>query len=102
MDMKDEYPEGKYYEEEEYEPSTEGGVPSYRTSDLGCAAALHCRGFSPIELDRRDSQRVEFLFTRTRDVTSVVAAYWDNSLGVDAQSYFSSIRILKNRLYSPE
>lgn len=99
--MTDEYPKGNY-EDDEYEETFQGGIPPYKTSDLGCAAALHCRGFSPIELDRKDSQRVEFLFPRTRDITSIVAAYWDNSLGVDAQSYFSSIRILKNRLYSPE
>ncbi len=87
---------------DEYEESLTGGVSPYRTSDLGCAAALHCRGFSPIELNRADPQRVEFLFTRSRDVMSVVAAYWDNSLTVDANSYFSSIRFLKNRIYSPE
>lgn len=99
--MRDEYPQGKYYEDE-YEERLQGGVHPIRTSDLGAAAALHCRGFSPIELDRTDSQRVEFLFIRSSDAVSVVSAYWDNNLAVDAQSYFSSIRFLKNRLYSPE
>ena len=67
------------------------------------AAALHCRlGLRPIGLDRKDPQRVEFEFIRTKDLVSVVAAYWDCSLSVDANSYFSSIRFLKNRLYSPE
>ncbi len=84
----------------DYEPTLSGGVRPYSTSDLGCAAALHCRGFSLLELDRRDSQRVGFLFPRTRDVMSVVAAYWDNGLVVDAQSYFASIRNLKNRLHA--
>lgn len=82
--------------------SMTGGISPYITSDLGCAAALDCRGFPVLELDRSDSQRVKFLFQRTRDVMSVVAAYWDCSLGVDAQSYFGSIRRLKNRLHSDD
>jgi len=94
----------EYYENEDsggsYEPTSSGGVQPYSTSDLGCAAAIHCRGFSLLELDRKDSQRVGFVFQRTRDVMSVVAAYWDNNLPVDAQSYFASIRTLKNRLHA--
>ena len=84
------------------ESSLSGGISPYRTSDLGVASALHCRGFSPLDLDRSDQKRVEFLFNRTRDVMSVVSAYWDSSLAVDAHSYFNSIRFLKNRLYSTE
>lgn len=87
---------------DDYEPILSGGITPYKTSDLGCAAALRSRGFSPLEMDRSDRKRVEFLFMRTRDLMSAVAAYWDCNLPVDAQSYFSSIRILKNRLYSPE
>lgn len=102
--QKDSEPEVVYEEaqSEEYEETLTGGVQPHSTSDLGCAAALHCRGFSPIGLDRSDPQRVKFEFQRTRDVMSVVAAYWDGSLAVDAQSYFSSIRVLKNRLHAPD
>lgn len=107
MSMEKRYLDDKgepYYNpgDDHYEESLIGAVSPYTTSDLGCAAALYCRGFQPLELNRSDPHRVLFEFQRTSDVISVVAAYWDNTLPVDAQSYFGAIKHLKNRLHSGE
>ncbi len=73
----------------------------YFTSfDLGLCAAIVTSGFPLDHIDRSTPQKVQFIFQREEGLDSVVQSYWNKSLHVDAFSYFSNVKMLKNRIYS--
>ena len=72
----------------------------FYTFDLGLAAALVTTNFSLISLDRSNLQKVQFVFRRSDGMDEAVDAYWANRLEVKARTYFDSLKMLKNRIYS--
>jgi len=72
----------------------------YRTSDLGCSAALVSVGFNLTTLDRTNPSRALFVFVVSAELQASIAAYWEGQLKVDAKGYFESLRWLKSRLYN--
>ncbi len=68
--------------------------------DLGLAAALISVGFSLVSLDRQNLRKTQFVFRRGDGIDKVVEAYWADSLKVKARTYFDTLKMLKNRLYS--
>lgn len=78
----------------------EDGTNFFRSFDLGLSAALISVGFSLVSLDREDFRKVQFVFRRGDGMDDVIDAYWANRLEVKARTYFDTLKMLKNRLYS--
>ena len=72
---------------------------SYRTFDIGCAAALMAAGIIMKEMDRTDPRRAEFIFARTLKVEKLASDYFNDKLVVSARKLFDSMKTLKSRLY---
>lgn len=72
----------------------------FYTFDLGLSAALVSIGFSLISLDRANLRKAQFIFRRGEGMDGIVDAYWENRLEVKARTYFDTLKMLKNRLYS--
>ncbi len=70
------------------------------TFDMGLSAALISVGFSLVSLDRGNLRKVQFVFRRGDGMDEVVDAYWENRLEGKLRTYFDTLRMLKNRLYS--
>lgn len=76
------------------------GSSHFSTFDLGLSAALISVGFSLVSLDRENLRKVQFTLRRGDGMDAVVDAYWADRLEVKARTYFDTLKMLKNRLYS--
>lgn len=72
----------------------------FYTFDLGLSAALISVGFSLVSLDRENLRKVQFVFRCGDGMDEVVDAYWADRLEVKSRTYFDTLKMLKNRLYS--
>lgn len=72
----------------------------FATFDLGCSAALIDKGFVLVTLDRTNLRKAQFIFRRTDDIDEMADEYWTGTLQVGARSFFDTLKMLKNRLYS--
>lgn len=73
----------------------------YRTTDMALAVVLSL--FYPIEaIDRQNPRKVQFLFSRDKNLDQLVESYWRGDIKVEPQAYFNQIRIVKARLYGEE
>lgn len=72
----------------------------FNTSDLGLASALVSVGVRLMDLDKSNLRRVEFVFEDTEEIKQLVDDYWANNLRVSPLTYFNSMKMLKNRIYS--
>ena len=71
----------------------------FSTSDIALAAVLSL--YFPVDsLDKRNPSRVEFLFERRSELDALIQRYWSRALEVEPQAFFSSLKNLKNRIYS--
>ena len=68
--------------------------------DLGLAASLVSVGFSLVSLDRQNLRKTQFVFRRGDGMDEVIDAYWADRLELKARTYFDTLKMLKNRLYS--
>jgi hypothetical protein len=68
--------------------------------DMGLSAALITVGFHLVSLDRADRRKTHFVFKREQDMEREIEAYWSKELSVSALTYFDTLKMLKNRLYS--
>ena len=69
--------------------------------DLHCCAALLCKGFELLTMDKgADGRKSLFVFKREADIDAVVDDYWSDRLEVKARTFADTIKALKNRLYS--
>lgn len=82
------------------EVSTDDHAHFLFTFDLGLSAALICANFSLVSLDRGNLRKVQFVFRRGDGIDEVIDAYWANRLEVKVRTYFDTLKMLKNRLYS--
>lgn len=73
---------------------------AFLTHDLGCAAALTSTGFELVALNKENPQKVQFVFSGTRNIEAVASEYWADKLPVKARTLFDNIKMLKNRIYS--
>ena len=78
----------------------EADADFFYSSDLGLAAALISVGFSLVSLDHQNLRQAQFVFRRVDGIDKVVEAYWADSLKVKGRTYFDTLKMLKNRLYS--
>lgn len=77
--------------------------PSYvwTSYDLHCVAALLCKGFELLDIDKgADGRKSLFVLKREADIEVVVDDYWSDRLEVKARTFADTIKALKNRLYS--
>jgi hypothetical protein len=51
-------------------------------------------------LNKENPQKVKFIFKSTEDIEEVIKEYWNRGLQVDAQTYFNSLKSIKNQIYS--
>lgn len=72
----------------------------FSTYDLGLSSALVTAGFPLDHLDKSDLRKVQFVFLRAEGMDEVIEAYWNHHLPVDASTYFNTVKMLKNRIYS--
>ena len=90
-----------YQPEEDIEVVPLGDNINYFYSyDMGLSAALIAVGFSLVSLDRTDRRKTQFVFKREPDMEREIEAYWSKQLQVPALTYFDTLKMLKNRLYS--
>ncbi len=73
----------------------------YSTSGLALAAAISL--FHSLKsIDKDNPKKVLFIFQKDSNLDKLIEKYYAGELGIEAQSYFNSLRILKNRIYSDE
>lgn len=71
----------------------------YRTNDLGLVSALYALGYRHLGTVRLSPKKLQFEYDKTDKLIDTVAAYYDNDLPINAQSYFLIIKIIKNKIY---
>ena len=88
-------------DDEEQEIASQDDSPNFFSSfDLGLTTSLITAGFSLVSLDRQNLRKVQFVFRRSEGLDEVVDAYWSNTLDGKLRTYFDTLKMLKNRLYS--
>lgn len=85
---------------EEHDITWDDDINFFRSFDLGLATALITAGFSLVSMDRQNLRKVQFVFCRTEGLDGVVGAYWADTLVGKHRTYFDTLKMLKNRLYS--
>jgi len=70
------------------------------TTDLGIASALITANFELLELDKSDSRKIKFVFSRADGIVKVADDFWSNRLEQKVRSFWDNVKTLKNRLYS--
>ena len=73
---------------------------SYSSHDIGLTAALLSSGYEMLAMDKTDRARARFVLRRTPGIDSSINDYWGGKLSVDARTFFDTLKMLKNRLYS--
>ncbi|MFN0118118.1 MAG: DUF5659 domain-containing protein [Elusimicrobiota bacterium] len=68
--------------------------------DLGASAAIHCSGGKLINILNEGSRHSVFVFENKTSCLKIAELYWNDVLQLPARKYFSSIKELKNQLYS--
>lgn len=72
----------------------------FTTYDLGATAALTSLGFPLLGIKKGAGSKSLFLFENSEDLADTAQRYWQQTLNVDAMTYFNSIKAIKNQLYS--
>jgi hypothetical protein len=72
----------------------------WTTYDMGSATALLCAGFELLSLDKQNPRKALFIFKKEDGIEEIVDLYWSNRLEVKARTFFDTVKMLKNRLYS--
>ncbi len=76
---------------------------TFKTSDLGFTAALVSNHYAElVGLDKANPKKVMFIlaFSNEDDFHYWGSEYTMGQIEVDAQSYFNTVKTLKNRIYS--
>lgn len=72
----------------------------FLTYDIGLAAALVTLGYSLYMVEKVEAKKSQFIFNRDEHIDRMVNEYWDNKLELPVRSFYDSLKMLKNRLYS--
>jgi len=70
------------------------------TYDIGLAAALITLGYALYKVDKIEPKKSQFIFNRDEHIDKMVNDYWDDKLTLPVRSFYDSLKMLKNRLYS--
>lgn len=74
--------------------------PYFKSSDMGCIAALNSSGYIIKSIERDKQNKAVFILDKNQRVTDLVDKYFSNQLQVDALAYFTALKNIKNRLYN--
>jgi len=72
---------------------------NYETSNLPLAATVLCFNISLVSIKKTVEGKYIFIFTQSSVVDSLTEKYWKKSLKVEPNSYWESIRFLKNIIH---
>lgn len=72
----------------------------FLTYDIGLAAALITLGYTLHKVDKTEQKKSQFIFNRDEQIDKMVNDYWDDKLTLPVRSFYDSLKMLKNRLYS--
>lgn len=71
----------------------------FSTYDMGMTSALLSVGYKLLTIEKGRGKKL-FVFETSDELIQDAQKYWAGELDVDAQTYFNSIKNLKNQLYS--
>lgn len=69
-------------------------------TDINLAATLYALGYTDINLDKTNRQRVVFLFVQDAAIDASVEGYWSDRIKLSPRIFADSLRHLKTMLYS--
>lgn len=72
----------------------------FTTYDLNLSAVLVSQGFTLDEIEKSGSGKSLFYFKKSTKLLNTIDRYWKNQLQISPQILFSSLKSIKNRLYS--
>lgn len=77
---------------------------SFETKDLNLACVLLSLGYTLDSIDKREPQKSIFIFLRQDGdgLDEIIQSFWARALKLDPLSVLTSLKLLKNRLYSEE
>jgi len=73
---------------------------SFLTYDMSLAAVLVLLKYDLVYIDKENPKKVAFVFARQKDIDQDVDKFWNDNIKVKARSYFDTLKMLKNRIYS--
>lgn len=74
----------------------------FETTDLHLASVLLSLGFSLDSLNKQEPHKAIFIFLRNDNLDSVISDFWDRKLRLEPISILTSLKLIKQRLYSNE
>ena len=73
----------------------------YASRDLAFVAYLLCRGYQLADLVKDENSRAEFFISGAFEkIEEDKNLFWNCQTSVDAQTYFNTLRRLKNQMYA--
>ena len=72
----------------------------FQTQDLNLSAVLLSKNFTLINTFKNVDGKSTFCFCIDKGLDDVIQQYWNNTLLINPQSLFNSLKTLKNRIYS--
>jgi len=76
------------------------GQKLFSTYDLNLSAVLVAHGFSLAEVHKSEGGKAQFQFEQSEKLTALIDRYWQGKVRMNPQTLFTSIKSIKNRLYS--
>lgn len=72
----------------------------FEVRDLGLCGALLLGNFKLLNLDKTNPRKTIFLFQYEESIKQAVEDYFSNNFQVDALEFFTTLKNLKNRIYT--
>lgn len=72
----------------------------FTTFDLNLSAVLVSENFTLEKIEKPDGGKALFYFKKSNELFKVIDRYWKNQLQISPQLLFTSLKSIKNRLYS--
>ena len=72
----------------------------FTTYDLNLSAVLVSQNFTLEEVEKSGSGKALFYFKKSDELLELIDRYWKNQLQISPQALFTSLKSIKNRLYS--
>lgn len=75
---------------------------TFLTTDLHLASVLLSIGYPLRGIDRSKPKKAIFVFTRNDRLEEIIKAFWARGLKLEPLSVLTSLKLMKNRLYSQD
>ncbi len=72
----------------------------FNTFDLNLAAVLLAKGYILEQVQRNSNGKSLFVFDESDALKKLIEKYWKGNLKMNPQDVFTSLKVIKNRLYS--